>query len=232
MDFDIGQEEFSEVQVIQRKALIQGCLLHTGINTAIQDILLSQDQAKDIVVKDAQKAIVTATSIWACYLATNIPLLTKCCSGALSTRRQAHVRVFADEEAESLMIALSKLLSVIMSLKPFTPANDRPLPATLALAEDYTLLGLLPLEGFHKSVDFLKEAKHDAPATTDGRTEVRWYRIYDLCQRLVESGVSDRKEVIGRGCIILKANCKIGLDLSTGIWIHIVRRKGTKVYHL
>ncbi|CAO3658685.1 unnamed protein product [Umbelopsis ramanniana] len=183
-----GHEEFSDIQVIQRKALIQGCLLHTGINTAIQDILLSQDQAKDIVVKDAQKAIVTATSIWACYLATNIALLTKCCSGALSTRRQAHVRVFADEEAESLMIALSKLLSVIMSLKPFTPANDRPLPSTLALAEDYTLLGLLPLEGFHKSVDFLKEAKHDAPATTDGRTEVRWYRIYDLCQRLVESG--------------------------------------------
>lgn len=78
-----------------------------------------------------------------------------------------------------------------MSLKPFTPVTDRPLPATFPLAEDYTLLGLAPLETFHKSVDFLKETKRNAPTATDARTEVRWYRIYDLCQRLVESGVSN-----------------------------------------
>ncbi|KAH8551163.1 hypothetical protein BGW37DRAFT_52242 [Umbelopsis sp. PMI_123] len=188
-----GQEDQPNIQAAERKLLIQGCVLHTGINMAIQDILMSQDPASEGIVKDAQKAIVTATSIWACYLATNLTMVTKCCSGGFSTRRQTHVRVFADEEAEKLMIALSKLLSVVMSLKPFTPSGDRPVPATFALAEDYTLLGLVPLEAFHKSVDFLKEAKHNAPANTDARTEVRWYRIYDLCQRLVESGVSNRK---------------------------------------
>jgi len=186
----IGHEEQSFIQAEQRKALLHGCILHTNINMAFQDTLASQDQVDENVVRDAQKAIVTATSIWASFLASNIHTLTSCCAGASNLRRQVHVHGAANEEADQLITALSKLLSVVMSLKPFTPVIDRPLPATYPLAEDYTLLGLIPLESFHKSVDFLKETKHNSPATTDARTEVRWYRIYDLCQRLVESGVS------------------------------------------
>lgn len=183
-----GQEEQFSAQATQRMALLHGCLLHTNINIAIQDTILSQDHLDENVVRDAQKAIVTATSIWATFLTTNMHTLTSCCAGASSLRRQPHGRAAANDEADKLISALSKLLSAVMSLKPFTPVTDRPLPATFPLAEDYTLLGLAPLETFHKSVDFLKETKRNAPTATDARTEVRWYRIYDLCQRLVESG--------------------------------------------
>ncbi|KAJ2960931.1 hypothetical protein NQZ79_g3733 [Umbelopsis isabellina] len=185
-----SQEETSSKNDTQRIVILHGCLLHIKINSAYQDFVSSQDQLDANVLRDAEKAIVTATSIWATFLNTNINMLVNCCAGGAALRRgQSHVRTGINEDAEKLMAALSKLLSVVMSLKPFTPVSDRPLPSTFPLAEDHTLLGLVPLEPFHKAVDFLKEAKNDATSiSSNARTEARWYRIYDLCQKLVESG--------------------------------------------
>lgn len=187
-----SQEETSAKNTTLRTVILHGCLLHIKINSAYQDFISSQDQLDANVLRDAEKAIVTATSIWATFLNANMTMLVNCCAGGTVVRRgQSHVRTGVNEDAENLLAALSKLLSVVMSLKPFTPVSDRPLPSTFPLAEDYTLLGLVPLEPFHKAVDFLKEAKSDTTSiSSNARTEVRWYRIYDLCQKLVESGVS------------------------------------------
>ncbi|KAM3583105.1 hypothetical protein VKS41_004856 [Umbelopsis sp. WA50703] len=185
-----SQEDTSSKNATQRTVILHGCLLHIKINSAFQDFIASQDQRDVNVLRDAEKAVVTATSIWATFLSTNVSILINCCAGGAALRRgQSHVRSAINEDAEKLLAALAKLLSVVMSLKPFTPVNDRPLPSTFPLAEDYTLLGLVPLELFHKTVDFLKEAKSNSTSlSSNARTEVRWYRIYDLCQKLVESG--------------------------------------------